>query len=144
MPSDLGPHRPEVIAVLEVTVSFEQVTDRQVRRGFAIRHGAALQDPPAPRVVRVEKLIDQARFAHTRLAHPGDDLPLADARPPEALAQHLELGVAAHEARQSPCHRRLQSRARQPRAHDRIDLDGCRQSLDGDRTEAPHLHVALG
>ena len=43
LPADLGPDRPEVIAVFDVTVGFEQVADRQVRRGFAIGHGTTLQ-----------------------------------------------------------------------------------------------------
>ena len=38
VPGDLGPHRPEVIAVLDVTVGFEQVTDRQVHRRLAVGH----------------------------------------------------------------------------------------------------------
>ena len=68
VPGDLGPDRAQVITVLDVTVGFEQVTDRQVGGGLAVGHGATLQPQPALRMVRLEKLVDQARFAHPGLA----------------------------------------------------------------------------
>ena len=43
VPSDLGPDRAEVVAVLNMTVGFEQVTDRQVGRGLAVGHRTTLQ-----------------------------------------------------------------------------------------------------
>ena len=107
LPGDLGPDRAEVIAVLDVTVGFEQVTDRQVGGGLAVGHGATLQPQPALRVVRVEELVDQARFAHPGLAQEGDDLPLAGPGPCQGLLQRLQLGLPPHKGRQPPRDRGL-------------------------------------
>ena len=40
LPGDFRANRPQVIAVLNVTVGFEQITDWQVRRRLAVGHGA--------------------------------------------------------------------------------------------------------
>ena len=102
LPGDFGPDRPEVIAVLDVTVGFEQVTDRQVRRGLAVGHGATLQPQPALRVVRLEELIDQARFAHAGLAQQRDHLPLARPGAGQRLLQGLQLRLPPDKGRQPP------------------------------------------
>src|SRR5262249_51538502 len=88
LPGYLGPYCPEVITVLDVTVGFEQVTDRQVGGGLAVGHGTALQPQPTLRVVGraapradtvapVQELVDQARLAHPGFPDEGDHLPLA-------------------------------------------------------------------
>ena len=102
LPGDLGPDRPQVIAVLDMTVGFEQVADRQVGRGLAVGHRATLQAQPALRVVRVEELVDQARFAHAGLPQEGDDLPLAGPGPCQGLLQRLQFGLPPHKGRQPP------------------------------------------
>ena len=107
LPGDFRPDRAQVIAVLNVTVGFEQVTDRQVRRGLAVGHGATLQPQPALRVVGVEELVDQARFAHPGLAQERDDLPLASPGPCQGLLQRLHLGLPPDKGRQPPGHRGL-------------------------------------
>ena len=67
--------------VLHMAVALEQVDDREVGRGLAIRHRGALQHPPALRAVGVDALVDQARLAHAGLAHQGDHLAMARAAP---------------------------------------------------------------
>ena len=102
LPSDFRPDRAEVIAVLDATVGFEQVTDWQVRRGLAVGHRATLQPQPALRVVGVEELIDQTGFAHPGLADQRDHLPLAGSGPYQGLLQRLHLRLPPHKGRQPP------------------------------------------
>ena len=100
---------PEVIAVLDATVGFEQVADRQVGGGFAVGDRAALQPQPALRVVGVEELVDQARFAHAGLAEERHHLPLAALRALQRLVQRGQLRLPAHKAGESTGDGRLQA-----------------------------------
>jgi hypothetical protein len=90
LPGDLRSHGAEVIAVFDATVRFEHVTDGQVGGGLAVGDRTTLQPQPALRVVGVEALVDQARFAYPRLTHQGNHLPVALPRSPEALAQDIQ------------------------------------------------------
>ena len=92
---DLGPDGAEVIAIVHMAITLQQVEDREVRRGFAVRHRGALQHPPALRVVRVDHLIHQAGLAHPRLPYQGDHLAMPGLRPRQGLVQRLQLGAAA-------------------------------------------------
>ena len=107
VPGDLRLHRAEIIAVLDMTVGFEQVTHWQVRGGLAVGHRATLQAQPALRVVRVEELVDQARFAHPGLPDEGDDLPLAGPGLRQGLPQRLQLGLSPDKGREPPRYRGL-------------------------------------
>ena len=143
LPGDLGPHRPEVIAVLEVTVGFEQVADRQVGGGLAVGHGATLQHQPALRAVRVEELVDQARFAHPGLAQQRDDLPLAGPGPCQGLLQGREFRLAPDKARQPPRRSRLQTPPDATGPGQLEDLHGLHQTLHGHWPQALDLDEPL-
>ena len=98
----LGPHRAGVVPLVEVTVALEQVDDGEVGRRLAIGHRGALQHPPALRGVGMDKLIDQARLAHTGLAHQRHHLAVPGCRLRQRLVQGLELVLPPHKARQPP------------------------------------------
>src|SRR5262245_17455544 len=93
--------------------------------------------------MKICKLVDQPRLAHTCLAHNGDDLTAADTRLAGDPAEVLDLGVAADEAREAAESRRLQSCPRRPRAGQFEELDWLHNSLHGNGPEGPHLDVPL-
>ena len=94
--------------------------------------------------MRVGELVGEPRLAHPGLADDGDHLPAARAGLAQDPAQVLDLGVAAHEAREAAERRGLQARARLARPRQLEDLDRVREALHGDGPERPHLDVALG
>ena len=123
-PQHLGAHLPVVVPVADLEVALEQVDHRQVAGGLAVGDGRGLQDQPVLDPMRVGELVGEPRLAHPRLAHDGDHLPPAGAGLAEDPAQVLDLGVAAHEAREAAERRGLQPRPRRPRPRQLVDLHG--------------------
>ena len=76
-----------IVAGVDAAVVFEQVDDREIRGGLAIREGAALQHQPSLRPRCVEALLDQAGLAHPRLAHHRHQLAMAAPGPFQGLVQ---------------------------------------------------------
>jgi hypothetical protein len=91
----LGADGARVIAVVHLAVALQQVHDGDVGRRFAVGHRSALQHPPALGAVRVHTLVHQARLAHARFPHQGDDLAVARLRPCQGLVECLQLLLAA-------------------------------------------------
>ena len=53
LPGHLGPAGPRVVALLDMAIALEEVNDREIRRGFAIRDRGAFEYQPALDVVGV-------------------------------------------------------------------------------------------
>src|SRR5207244_129579 len=96
--SHFGPHGPCIVTLLHRGIMSEQVEDREVWGGFAIRHGGALQYPPVLEVVRVDNFIDQARLPYARLPGQRDHLALSCVSPSQGLDEGCKLGVSADKA----------------------------------------------
>ena len=80
-----------VVARLDLEVGAEQVDERQKRRRLPVGDGAALDDQPALRAMRVGELPEEARLADAGLADDGHDLAVPGAGPLQRLAELLEL-----------------------------------------------------
>jgi hypothetical protein len=74
--------------------------------------------------VRVHKLVDQARLAHARFSHQGDDLAMPCSRPCQGLVECFQLLLPPHKGRQAPGGGDLQAPAHGTGAHQLKDLDG--------------------
>jgi hypothetical protein len=83
----------------------------------------------------VGELVGEPRLAHPGLAHDGGHLAAARTGLAEDPAQVLDLGVTAHEARETPEGRGLQARPCRPRPRQLEDLDRLREALHGDGSE---------
>src|SRR4030095_3814446 len=88
----------DLIPRLHMAVALEQVDDREVRCRLAIRYRGAFEDQPPWRVVRVDELIDQARFAHAGLADHGHHLAMPRTGPLQRLLQRRQLLLPSYEA----------------------------------------------
>jgi hypothetical protein len=88
--------------------------------------------------------VDEAGFPHPGFAHQGDELAVAIVGEGQRAAQLLDLGVAAHEPRQSPRGGRVEPGPLCARSGERVDVHGVGQTLDRDRAPGRDLHVALG
>ena len=100
-PQHLGAHLPVIVPVADLEVALEQVDHGQVTGGLAVGNGGGLQDQPVVHPMRVGELVGEPRLAHPGLAHDGDHLAAAGAGLAQDPAQVLDLGVAAHEAREA-------------------------------------------
>jgi hypothetical protein len=80
---------PQVIAVVDAAIVFEQVQHWQVGGRLAIGHRAAGEHEPSLGVMGMQELVDEARLPHARLAHQRHHL----AVPGLCLRQGLLQGV---------------------------------------------------
>jgi hypothetical protein len=132
-----------IVAIADLEVALEQVDYRQVAGGLAVGHRRALHEQPALHPMRVSELVGEPRLAHARLAHDGHHLAAARTRLTQHPAQIVDLGVAAHEAREPPDGRGLQPRARHSRPGQLVDLHRPSEAFHRDRPERPYLDVTL-
>ena len=93
---------PLVIALLDLEVAPEQVADGEVGRGLAVGDRAAFELEPALGVMGPCKLVEEARFAHTRLTNDRHDLPVAALRPDPGPGAGPRVPPAALQKRVSP------------------------------------------
>src|SRR5262245_21856602 len=100
-----------VVLALNAEIGLEEIYEREIRRGLAIRDRAACEQEPAVGAVRAGELIEQARLAHAWLADDCHHLALPGPSPLPRLAQLAQLRVAPHETCQAPCHGSLEARA---------------------------------
>ncbi len=91
----------------------------------------------------VGELVEQARLAHACLAHERHHLPVPGTGALQDVAQLVDFGVAADEAREPPRRGCLESGPRRPRSHELVDLDLLPQPFDGRRAKRVDLHVPL-
>src|SRR2546423_2454550 len=94
-------------------------------------------------MVRMNKLVDQARLAHSRFAHDRHDLTAAAARNVLRAAELLNLHVAADEARQATFGGDLKASSRVAGARQLIDLQWMGHSLHRQQAEWFHADVAF-
>jgi hypothetical protein len=106
---DLLADVPAVVRLTESEVRFQEVNDRQVRRGLAVRDRSGLEDEPPVGAVKVQELPVQARLADAGLAHDGHHLTAAGPRLLERLPQLGQLAVPAHETREPAGRARLKA-----------------------------------
>ena len=135
---DLGPHAGGFVAVIDLEVGLEQLDDREVRRGLAVRDGPGLEDEPVARMMGVRELPEHPGLSQTGLAHERHDLTLSGRRARKGGRQQLHLGLAADETGEpaergylKPC----------PRVADPDDLVNLHR-LDTHRTERSRLDVS--
>src|SRR3989338_9970559 len=94
--------------------------------------------------VGVNELVEQARFAHPRLANDGNYLTVTITGLLQSLAEGFDLSVSSHEAGESTSSSRLQACPRQPRAGDLVHLDRLGQPFHPHRPHTPYPQVPLG
>src|SRR5439155_8328632 len=95
-----------VVARLDGEIASEQLDDRVIGRGLAIRCRGGLDDEAAAAPVRMRELPQQSRLADTRLADNGHHLPAAAAGNVTGVMQLSDLRGAANEACEPPRDRR--------------------------------------
>ena len=143
LPGDPGADGAGVVAVLDAGVALEEVDDREVGRGFAIRHRGALEHQPVLRAVGVHDLIHQPGLANPRFPDEGDHLAVPRPGLLQGLGQGIEFMLTAHKARQPPCGGHLQASAQGTGAEQFVGLHGLCQPLDRHGPQGLHLHQAL-
>ena len=152
--SHFGPDGAQVVVLLDMGVPLEQVNDREIRRGLAVRHRGALQDQPPRRVVGraapcadtvapVDELIEQARLPHPGLADHGHHLAVTRRGTRQCLPEGRQLLLPPHKAGEAAPHRRLQAPPERADPHQLSDLDGFHQTLDRNGAQGVHLDQAL-
>jgi hypothetical protein len=134
----------QVVPVLDLEVTLEEVDHWQVARCLAVGDRGAFEDQPALEPMRVGELIDEARLADAGLADDRRHLTMAAAGELLGTAELLQLGVAADERRQSAPGGRLQAGPRRTRPRHLVDLHRVGQPLHRHEAERLHLDVALG
>src|SRR5438132_1367398 len=87
----------EVVPVLDLEVTLEEIDDRQVARRLAVRHRRALQNQPALHAMGVGEFVDEARLAHPGLADDRHQLTVTAAGELLRAVEVVLLGVAADE-----------------------------------------------
>jgi hypothetical protein len=139
----LLPDVAEVVPGLDLEVALEEIDHRQVTRRLAVRDRSSLEDPPALQAMRVEKLVDEPRLAHPRLADDRPDLTVAIDRELLGAAELLQLGIATDEAGQPAPGGRLQAGPRLASPRHFVDLHRLGQTLNQHRAQRFHLDVAF-
>src|SRR5215475_13067111 len=61
---DLLTDTARIIALFDLEVDVEQVDDREIGGGLAVRHGRGLEREPALGAMRMDKLVEQPRLPH--------------------------------------------------------------------------------
>jgi hypothetical protein len=115
-------HLPRVVPALDLTVGLEEIDDREVAGGFAVRHGARFQDEPPLIADRAGELMEESRLAYARLSYDGDELAVPLTGEIECPADLLDLRVSAYEPGQSARDACLEP-SPHPRARQHVDLD---------------------
>ena len=96
----------------------------------------------------MDKLIDQAGFAHARLPHQCHDLALTGPSLGQRPLHDVQLGLPPHEGREPARRRGLEAVPQRTRPHQVKDLHRLREPLDGDRPQGSDpdqaLHQAQG
>ena len=104
LPGHLSANGAGVVVLLDVGVALEQVNDREIRGGLAIGDRGALQHQPGTGAVRVDKLVHQARLAHTGLADQRHHLAVPRPRPLLGVAEGVEFRLPPHKGESAPRH----------------------------------------
>ena len=86
---DLGLDAGGLVPVIDLKVGLEQLHDREVRRGFAVRDGPGLEDEPIARMMGVCELPEHPGLPQAGLAHERHDLALSGRRAREGGRQQL-------------------------------------------------------
>ena len=106
-PEHLVAHLAMVVTVADLEVALQQIDDWQVAAGLAIGNGRRVQHEPTLHPVRVGELVHQPGFADTGLTHDGHHLATSGRGLAQPVAQMLDLGIAADEARETSQRRGL-------------------------------------
>jgi hypothetical protein len=141
---DLGAHVARVVPIGELEVAPEEIDQGKIGRGLAVGDRGRLEDAPARRAMRAEELVEEPRFPDARLAHHRHELAAAGSRLVARPPQLIELGVAAHEAREAARHRGVEPRAGGANAHHLEDGNGLGEASDRRGAERFHLDVPFG
>ncbi len=94
-----------LVLVTDLKIAAEEVHDRKVGRGRAVRDSASLQDQPAGSLQGVGDLPDEPRLPDSRLPDERDDLAVARLGPGQRVAHLLQLGLPADEGRHGAARR---------------------------------------
>src|SRR5262245_10806849 len=139
----LLPDFAELVPVLDLEVTLEEIDHRQVARRLSIGDRGALQNQPALRAVRMGELPEETRFADARLSDHGDHLAAALARPVEGISELLQLRVAANKARKPALRGGLEAGAGGPGSYQLEHLDRFNEALYRHWPERGDLDDAL-
>ena len=118
----------------EIEVAEQELQDRAVRDGAAVRGARGLELEDVGPVEAAQELVEQARLADPRLPGQQDDRPLARGRAPEGPREHGELAVAPHQRAQRALRGDLEPGAALHLARERVGADRLALAL--------HLEVA--
>jgi hypothetical protein len=141
---DLLANLARFLAVVDLEVALQQVTDGKVGGRLAIGDRVAVEDQPPRRAMRVGELVEETRFAHSRLADDRHELAVASSGAFQGLAERFELRRPPYETGEPAGGGSLQAR---PRGHgpDQLEhLHRVGQALDRHQTERPDLHQSFG
>ena len=139
---DLGPHAGGFVAVIDLEVGLEQLDDREVRRGLAVRDGPGLEDEPVARMMGVREFPEHPGFSQTGLAHKSHDLTLSGRCARKGGRQQLHLGLAADETGETAERGYLKPCPRVAEADNLVNFHRLGQPLDTDRTKRSRLDVS--
>jgi hypothetical protein len=140
--ADLLPPLALVVIGSDLEIVLQQIDERHVRRGFAVRDGKGFEDGAAG--VRDDlEFMKQPRLADARFTDGRNDLAMARTREFERALELHHVGVASDEFGKSAPRRCLQSRAQRPDPGDFIDVDRIAESLDAGGTERFQLKVSF-
>src|SRR5215472_481625 len=92
--------RARVIFGCDAKIGVQQVNYGLKSEGLVVRNRESLQDHPAALVLHLE-LVEQARFAYSRLSDYADDLAVPCLRQLRQTSNRIHLGVTAHESGQA-------------------------------------------
>src|SRR5262249_54407923 len=115
---------------VEPEVSPQQIYDRAVGHGAAVRHVGGLDLQDAAPLEPLQELVEQTRLANARLAGDQHGGALSTSRPAVDTGQRKQLAIAADQRRQPTLSRHLQAGPAVDLADDRIRADWLALSLD--------------
>src|SRR5262249_34152526 len=123
-------------------VALEQLNQRQIGRGLAVRDRQSFQGQ-APALGEEFELIEETGFADTWLPQDADNLAMPGGGLRERAPQLLLLGLTADKACQAPAGGDLQARAQRPYAPDLIDGERLVHPFDLRLAQRFELEVTL-